>query len=44
MKLLFKILTFPFWFPMWVYTTSIKLAILAGLIAAGGAYYYFNIA
>ncbi len=46
MKLLFKILTFPFWFPMWLYTTSIKLAIGATLIAlgAGGVYYYFNIA
>ena len=44
MKLFIKILTFPFWFPMWLYATSIKLAIFAVIAAAAGGYYWLNYA
>jgi hypothetical protein len=41
MKLFFKIISFPFWFPMWVWKTSIKLAFLGALIMGFGGYFYF---
>ena len=42
MKWLFKLLTFPFWFPIWVWKTSVKLAILALLLLGFGGYFYFT--
>ena len=42
MKLLFKIITFPFWFPMWLYALSIKLAFFAIISAAVGGYLWYT--
>ena len=42
LKLIFKIITFPFWFPGWLAKTSLKLAVGAALILAAGGFVYFQ--
>jgi len=41
MMMFLKIITFPFWFPLWLWKTSIKLGIAATLIGAGYVYFKF---
>ena len=41
LSLLFKIITFPFWFPAWLLKTSIKIAFGAAILLAIGGYVYY---
>jgi len=42
MKFIIKLLTFPFWFPYWLWKKSIQLALFILIIGGIAGWFYFT--